>query len=66
METVRVKRIFYRDSEPVVISGLEMYVCPYCGCEAMPLKSARIVESVLNGCVEPVGQFSAPLFQLVT
>ena len=63
METVRVARIFYRAAEPVVIRDLEMYVCAECGCESLPLKSARIVVNVLNGRVEPIGQFSAPLFQ---
>ncbi len=63
MKTVRVERIFYRAGEPVVIGDLEMYVCPDCGCESMPLRSARIVENVLNGQMEPAGQFSAPLFQ---
>jgi len=57
---------FYRVEEPVVIRDLEMYICPECGCEAMPLQSARIVENVLNGTIEPAGQFSAPLFQAAT
>ncbi len=64
MKTVRVERIFYRAGEPVVIGDLEMYVCPDCGCESMPLRSARIVENVLKGQMEPAGQFCAPLFQL--
>jgi len=63
MKPVRVERIFYRASRPIVIRDLEMYICPECGCESMPLSSARIVENVLNGRVEPIGQFSAPLFQ---
>jgi hypothetical protein len=63
MKLVRIERIFHRKDEPVVIRGLEMYVCPECGCESMPLLSARIVENVLNKRVEPVGLFSAPLFQ---
>lgn len=63
MKTVRVERIFYRAGKPIVIRGLEMYVCPECGCESMPLGSARIVETILNGRMEPIGQFSAPLFQ---
>jgi len=62
MTSVRVERIFYRASRPIVIRDLEMYICPECGCESMPLRSARIVESVLNGQLEPIGQFSAPLF----
>jgi len=32
----------------------------------MPLASARIVENVLKGLIEPAGLFSAPLFQLAT
>ncbi len=63
MKIVRVTRIFYRDNQPYVINDLEMYVCPECGSEAMPLHSARLVENVLNGRVKPIGQFSAPLFQ---
>lgn len=63
MKTVRVERIFYRNGEAIVISNLEMLVCSECGCEAMPLKSARIVEKVLSGQLKPSGQFSAPLFQ---
>ena len=63
MKSVRVERIFNRAGRPIVIRDLEMYVCPECGCESMPLRSARIVENVLNGRVEPIGQFSAPLFQ---
>ena len=65
MKTVRVDRILYRAGEPVVIRGLKMHICPECGCETMPLKSARIVERVLGGQMEPVGQFAAPLFQAV-
>jgi len=53
---------FYRAGRPIVIRDLEMHVCPECGCESMPLKSARIVENALNGRMEPTGQFSAPLF----
>jgi len=63
MEIVRVERIFHHNNFPIVIRDLEMYVCPECGCEAMPLKSARIVEDALQGKLQPVGQFSAPLFQ---
>ncbi len=62
MQSVRVARIFYRSGSPVVIRDLEMYSCPECGGESMPLKSARIVENVLNGRMQSVGQFSAPLF----
>jgi hypothetical protein len=58
-----VERIFHRGDEPIVIRDLVVHVCPECGCESMPLQSARIVESVLNGKVQPIGQFSAPLFQ---
>jgi hypothetical protein len=62
MKSVRVERIFYRAGRPIVIRDLEMHVCPECGCESMPLKSARIVENALNGQMEPIGQFTAPLF----
>ncbi|MBS1248979.1 MAG: hypothetical protein MAG431_00550 [Chloroflexi bacterium] len=63
METALVTRIFYRDAEPVVIRDLKMNVCSECGYETLPLKSARIVENVFNNRIEPVGNFSAPLFQ---
>ncbi len=66
MELVYVERIFHRGDEPFVIRDLKMYVCPECGCESMPLASARIVEDVLKGLIEPAGQFSAPLFQLAS
>jgi hypothetical protein len=63
MQVDWVERIFYRANEPVVIGHLEVYICPECGGESLPLGSARIVENVLRGRLEPVGQFSAPLFQ---
>ena len=63
METTLVTRIFYRDAEPVVIQNLQVNICPECGYESLPLKSARIVESVLNNRLNPIGSFSAPLFQ---
>ena len=63
MNVVCVERIFYRQDSPVVIRDLEMYICPECGCESMPLKSARLVETVLSGQIAPVGEFSAPLYQ---
>lgn len=65
MKTAWVERIYYRLGKPVVIRGLEMYVCPECGFESLPLRSARLVEEVLNGYLEPTGLFSAPLFQPV-
>ena len=63
MKLLKVERIFHKGSTPVVIRELELVVCPRCGCEMMPLRSARIVENVLDGRVEPVGLFSAPLFE---
>lgn len=63
MKVTHVERIFYREEEPLVIRNLEIFVCPECGCESMPLRSARIVENVLSGREQPIGQFSAPLFQ---
>jgi hypothetical protein len=65
MKIMRVERIFYRGEEPLVIRDLEIYTCLECGCESMPLSSARIVENVLNGKITPVGKFSAPLYQPV-
>jgi hypothetical protein len=49
MQALRVERIYHKEGEPVVICGLEIYVCPECGCEAMPLHTARLVENVLKG-----------------
>ena len=63
MEVSLVTRIFYRGAEPVVIRDLKVHVCPECGYETLPLKSARIVENVLNNRLDPIGSFSAPLFQ---
>jgi hypothetical protein len=63
MRVVRTERIFYRGEEPVVIRDLEFFVCPECGCESMPLSTARMVENVLNGKVAPIGKFTAPLYQ---
>ena len=55
MRGVRVERIFHRVGRPVVIRDLEMYACDECGAESMPLHTARIVEQVLNGEIEPAG-----------
>ena len=63
MESTLVERIYYRAGKPIVIRGLEVYLCPECGCESLPLRSARLVERVLTGHMEPMGLFSAPLFQ---
>lgn len=62
MRIIHVERIFQGANGPVVIRDLEMYSCAECGCESMPLKSARIVENVLSGRMQAIGQFSAPLF----
>jgi len=65
METAFVERIYYRAGKPIVIRGLEVNVCPECGSESLPLRSARLIETVLTGHMEPTGLFSAPLFQPV-
>ena len=64
MEEKREEKIFHRYSESVVISDLNMYVCPDCGQESMPLSSARIVEDILNGKVEPSGNFTDELYEI--
>lgn len=64
MKTVRVARIFQRAGRPVVIRDLEMVACDECGAEAMPLHSARIVEQVLNGQLQPAGEFCAPVYEM--
>ena len=58
------EKIFHRNCEPVVTSDLTMYVCPNCGKEVMPLSSARIVEDILNGKVQPSGVFTAELYEI--
>ncbi|MBM3238876.1 YgiT-type zinc finger protein [Candidatus Poribacteria bacterium] len=64
MKQIKVERIFYRENgEPIVIRNLTMNVCPECGQESMPLKSARIVEDILNGKVESIGQFTAAMYR---
>jgi hypothetical protein len=65
MKTRFVKRIFYRRKEPIVIRDLEINVCEECGMESLPLRSAQMVERILSGQVEPVGEFVAPLFEPV-
>ncbi len=62
MKQVKVERIFHRDGEPIVIRDLTMNVCPECGQESMPLKSARMVEDILNGKIKPIGQFTAMMY----
>lgn len=62
MEKIKEDKIFYRNGEPIVITDLVMYVCETCGQESMPLASARIVEDVLNGKVNPSGKFVAEKF----
>lgn len=62
MKQVKVERIFYRDGKPIVIQNLTMNVCPECGQESMPLKSARMVEDILNGKIKPIGQFTAVMY----
>ena len=64
MEEIEQKKIFYRNVKAIVISDLIMNVCPECGCESMPLSSARIVEEILNGKVEPSGEFTAELYEI--
>jgi hypothetical protein len=66
MQIVRVERLFQRAGRPVVIRELEMNACDECGAESMPLHSARIVEQVLNGELEPAGELCAPLFETVS
>jgi len=64
MEERKVKKIFHRNHEPIVISDLVMYVCSDCGQESMPLASARIVENILNGKAKPSGRFTAELYEI--
>lgn len=64
MEERKEEKIFHRNGESIVVSGLIMYVCPDCGQESMPLSSARIVEGILNGRVKPSGRFTAELYEI--
>ena len=63
MEERSEKKLFYRNSVPIVISDLTMHICPNCGQESMPLSSARIVEDILNGKHKPSGKFTADLYE---
>ena len=63
MKQMEVERIFYRDGEPIVIRDLIVNVCSECGQETLPLKSARIVEKILNEEVEPIGRFTAVMYE---
>jgi hypothetical protein len=63
MQTRHVERIFYRHNEPIVIGDLEINLCEECGTESLPLRSAQLVERILTGQVEPIGEFVAPLFE---
>ena len=63
MEERSEKRIFYRNSVPIVISDLTMHICSNCGQESMPLPSARIVEDVLNGKHKPSDKFTDDLYE---
>ena len=63
IKQMKVDRIFYQDGEPIVIRNLTVNVCLECEQETMPLKSARIVEDILNGKIEPAGQFIATMYQ---
>jgi len=60
---MEIDRIFSKDGEPIVIRNITMNVCLECGQETMPLKSARIVEDILNGKIKPAGQFIAMMYQ---
>jgi len=64
MESAVVERFYYHTGGPIVIRELEVYSCPECGCESLPLRSARLVEKVLAGRMEPAGLFSAPALYL--
>ncbi len=66
MEERKVKKIFYRNGESIVISDLIMYVCPECMQESMPLSSARTVEDILNGKAKPSGKFTAELYEVAS
>lgn len=64
MKQMKVERIFHRkNGEPIVIRDLVINVCTECGQESMPLKSARMVEDILNGKIKPIGQFTAAMYR---
>jgi hypothetical protein len=58
----KLKRIFDKKRKPIVVDNLTLHVCPECGQESMPLKTARAVEKILKGSAAPIGQFSAQLY----
>ena len=63
MKKRKIDKIFYRNSEPIIISDLTVNICPTCEHESIPLSSAKIIEKVLNGKVEPSGRFNALMYQ---
>lgn len=63
MEQMKVERLIHKKGEAIIIQSLTMNVCPECGQESMPLKSARTVEDILKGELEPIGQFTAEMYQ---
>lgn len=63
MEQMKVERLLHKKGEAIIIQSLTMNVCPECGQESMPLKSARTVEDILKGELEPIGQFTAEMYQ---
>ncbi len=64
LKTEKQEKIFHRNGEPVVISDLEVNVCPQCGQETIPLPSARSIENILSGKVKPSGKFTAELYEV--
>ena len=64
MKEIKQEKIFYRNDKPIVISNLILNVCLECGCESMPLSSARIVEDILNEKIESSGKFTAELYEV--
>ncbi|OIP42886.1 hypothetical protein AUJ95_01260 [Candidatus Desantisbacteria bacterium CG2_30_40_21] len=65
MEERKEEKVFHRNGgEPVIVSGLIIYVCSNCGQESMPLSSARIVENILTERLKPSGKFTAELYEV--
>lgn len=60
---VLVERLFHKKGEPIIIQNLTVNICPECNQESLPLKSARIIEDILNEKIKPTGEISAKMYR---
>ena len=64
MHEKKIDQIYYRNTIPIVISDLFVYVCSICEHISIPLASAKKVEEILNGDKKPSGKFIAELYKV--